>query len=99
MRNISLINRVLILFVAVCIAAAVWRLWNSSQANAYRRGYANGEADERMSWIIGPVKTHTLLHGEITARRAMTIHPLLKSHIAAGRPIPSVNSIPPNSLP
>jgi hypothetical protein len=87
-------KKLLIIVLGVCALAAAWGFWERSVKNAYRRGFVDGGREERDCWVIDPAKTTALIHGEITARRDTTAHPLLNSHLAAVTPAPSINSIP-----
>jgi len=60
---------------------------------AYQRGYQRGGDDERACWTLDPASAEALLHGEITARRDTTKHPVLKGRVEL-RGDRSVNSIP-----
>ena len=45
---------------------------------AYHRGYRRGVETERACWKLNPASIRALFHGEVTARRDTTKHPLVE---------------------
>ena len=60
---------------------------------AYYRGYRHGGEAERACWKLDGASIQTWFHGEVTARRDTTKHPLIKPPRIEIHHEQSVNSI------